>query len=319
MSGIKNSHKLLKSVSELLSRLIRNTFVKKIGTRLETPMIRKIISRPLIRFSLILIPLILLPIVTVKSFRNIKTVNENKTEVNKQIEEREQSPYIATSSAEVGKKEAVGDSNVNLKKQNNIDTENTSKSTPAQTQQKSDSVSSGNGNTSTSSNTGSGNNVPTDVPTSVFTPTLVPTAKPTNIPTSRPTAIPTVKPTNTPTIVPTLVPKPDLIITTVSVSFPPFKVASWNYLHVEVKNQGSATFYNNSNIEFTITDSKGNNTSCQAYFGSIGIGQTISESAYCIAYNTGQASVSVKVDANNVINELNESNNSFSDSFYIYP
>ena len=97
------------------------------------------------------------------------------------------------------------------------------------------------------------------------------------------------------------------------------KAGNWNYILVDIKNQGTAKNLFMSNIYASITGANGGTTSCEVGLESYDPGQSYTTSLHCIVYDTGMASAEIKIDANNRISELDEGNNTYTFSFNVSP
>lgn len=170
----------------------------------------------------------------------------------------------------------------------------------------------------------------TPEPTSILTPTPTPSPfpsqnpvkvsdSPTPTPTSIPPATPSFIPTATPTSIPISTSKPDLIITQVYLRDSPVKAGHWFYLMVQFKNQGTAKYFNLSNIRASITGANGGQTGCEVGLERLDPGETYTTSLYCIVYDVGLANAEIKIDDNNSIDETDENNNLYHYSFSVYP
>jgi len=91
---------------------------------------------------------------------------------------------------------------------------------------------------------------------------------------------------------------------------------------VNVKNQGTVQS-RTTNVYAQITASAGSFwpiTSCDSFSVPVlNPGQSALAGMSCIVYNPGMATAVVTVDYNNVVNESNESNNTFTTSFNVTP
>lgn len=150
---------------------------------------------------------------------------------------------------------------------------------------------------------------PSTLATATPKPTLSPTTNPT--PSPAPTTTPTASPAPTPSS------KPDLVITGMNTASS-MKAGNWNYFQVTIKNQGTEKYFYSSNIELEIRGSD-DSTGCSSGLGSINPGESSTYELQCIAYKSGSHTATAKVDANNRIDESNESNNSYSMNFYVSP